>query len=297
VEIRQVRYFLAVAELRHFGRAAEQLRIVQPAVSQQIRGLEHEIGTQLFHRTTRTVELTAAGIAFLEHAREIVAAVERAGQAARQVHPRGRPLRVGTGSGLGDALSRVLERLSRGRPDLAVDLVRLPQRERLRQLAEGRLDAAITRGPAGPLPAGIERITVASEALIAALPASCTTPRRRTVRLGEIAPLPARVPDPTQNPVISEALSIAFRHAGTDIKRVPAGTDQDMLALIANGPPTWTVFYPRQADLLARQPARGVAFRRIVSPTVTITTSVMTRADSPEARVFAETFRTIDEAR
>ena len=177
MEIRQVRCFLAVAELRHFGRAAEQLHIVQPAVSQQIRRLELELGAQLFHRTTRTVELTPAGVAFLEPALEIAAAVDRASLAVRQVRSANSTLRVGTGSGLGDLLGLVLEESARRRPDLTIDLVRLPEQQRLRQLAEGKLDAAIVRGVVEPLPEGVERIAVLSEALMAALPTTSTTPR------------------------------------------------------------------------------------------------------------------------
>jgi DNA-binding transcriptional LysR family regulator len=256
VEIRQVRCFLAVAELRHFGRAAEQLHIVQPAVSQQIRRLEHELGGQLFRRTTRKVELTPAGVAFLDHAHEIVAAVDRASQAVRQMSSLNSTLRVGTGSGLGDLLTLVLEESSRRWPDLTIDLVRLPEQQRLRQLTEGKLAAAIIRGTLSPLPDGVERIPLISEALIAALPATHTTSRRRTVRLDELAAMPARLPERDQNPVLLDSLSAAYQRVGATLRSIPAGTDEDMLALIATGPPSWTVFYPHKAELLDRQSPR-----------------------------------------
>jgi DNA-binding transcriptional LysR family regulator len=291
VEIRQVRYFLAVAELKHFGRAAGQLHIVQPAVSQQIRRLEHELGVELFHRTTRAVELTPAGIAFLEHAREIVAAVERAGQAVHHARLSGPVLRIGTGSGLGDLIAEALEELARRQPDLTVELVRLPEQQRRRQLADGRLAAAIVRGAIGPLPDGVQCATVITEPLVAALPSGRTTPRRTTIRLGDLASMPARLPRRDQNAVLSDALIAACQRIGTPLRRIAGGTDEDMLALIATGPPSWTVFYPRKAEVLARQLPRGVAFRRIVSPPVTVTTSVITRTDSPEAQAFAASLR------
>jgi DNA-binding transcriptional LysR family regulator len=293
MEIRQVRYFLAVAELRHFGRAAEQLHIVQPAVSQQIRRLENELGTQFFHRTTRTVELTPAGEAFLEHAHEIADAVDRASQAMRQRHAASPTLRVGTSSGLGDLLGQVLEELARRAPELTVELVRLPEQQRLRQLAQGKLAAVIVRGANDPADDDLERIPILTEPLIAALPTSCTTLRRRTVRLDELVTMPARLPERDQNPVLIEALNAATQHIHRTLRPIPAGTDDDMLALIATGRPSWTVFYPRRAEQLARQSAHGVAFRRIVAPQVTVTTSLFLRRDHPDAQTFTKALRAI----
>jgi len=83
VSLAQIRYFVAVAEEGHVGRAAERLRIAQPPVSRQIRALEDEIGTPLFERTSRGMRLLPSGSAFLAHARAILDAVERASAAAR----------------------------------------------------------------------------------------------------------------------------------------------------------------------------------------------------------------------
>ena len=85
MELRHLRYFVAVAEQRHFGRAAELLHMAQPPLSQQIRQLEAELGVTLLTRTTRRVDLTAAGAAYLVRAREILAAVDAAGEEAARI--------------------------------------------------------------------------------------------------------------------------------------------------------------------------------------------------------------------
>ena len=78
MEFRHLIYFVAVAERLNFSRAAEELHVAQPAISQQIRALEHELGTRLFDRAGKRIALTEAGQAFLPHARRILAAVEAA---------------------------------------------------------------------------------------------------------------------------------------------------------------------------------------------------------------------------
>jgi DNA-binding transcriptional LysR family regulator len=171
VELRQREYFVAVAEELHFGRAAARLHIGQPAVSQQIRRLERELGVALFDRNPRTVVLTGAGRHFLPRARAVLGAVEQAQAAVeRYVAERHTVLRLGTSTGLGDHLDRLLDMLAVAEPRLTVELVSASTAERLDAVAKGKLDAAFIHNPDGS-PSELRMIPVWHDPLVAVLPA------------------------------------------------------------------------------------------------------------------------------
>jgi DNA-binding transcriptional LysR family regulator len=248
MELRQLHYFVTLAEELHFGRAAERLHIVQPAVSQQLRRLETELGVRLVDRSTRRVALTAAGQRFLPEARAVLAAADR----ARAAVAGPAPLRLGTSTGLGERLPRLLAELDR-----SVELVRVPAAARLRQVATGALDAALIRG--GAEEHGAVRLEpVWTDALLVALPAGHPHADAEAVALARLADLPLRLPARDANPPLADLVVGACRAAGFEPRRAPALDEQDMLAAIAAGPPTWTVYYAAQAELVA---APGVAFR------------------------------------
>src|SRR3954447_5158313 len=95
IDIRHLRYFLAVVEELHFGRAADRLHIAQPPLSQAIRKLETELGVQLFHRTSREVVVTEAGVVFAEEARKILVGFDVAVAEARHAGGANAVLRIG----------------------------------------------------------------------------------------------------------------------------------------------------------------------------------------------------------
>jgi DNA-binding transcriptional LysR family regulator len=138
VELRQLRYFVAVAEELHFGRAAGRLHIAAPSLSQQIKALEASVGVALFVRDRRHVELTSAGRLLLTDAREIIAL---AASAQRRLEGTSGPLRLGYVSWLPDEL------VASVRSDLRLDEWVMPSHIQIARVLDGGLDAAIAWAP------------------------------------------------------------------------------------------------------------------------------------------------------
>ena len=134
MELRQLRYFVAVAEELHFGRAAQRLHIAAPSLSQQIKALEHSVGAELFERDRRHVALTAAGRQLLPDAREMLAL---AAGAQRRIAGTTGPLRVGYVSWLPDQLVASIQ------SDVRIDEWVLPSHVQVGRVADGGLDASI----------------------------------------------------------------------------------------------------------------------------------------------------------
>jgi DNA-binding transcriptional LysR family regulator len=261
VELRQLHYFVVLAEELHFGRAAERLHIVQPAVSQQLRRLEAELGATLVARSTRRVALTDAGLRFLPEARAVLAAADRARASfARDAAPS--TVRLGTSTGVGARLPALLAQLRRRVPGASVELVRVPAGERLRRVADGTLDAALLRGTAGH--AGVQTVAVWTDPIAVALPSAHPLAAASTIEVAALAELPVRLPPRDANPALVDLVIGACRAAGFEPRLAPAMNDQDMLAAIATGPPTWTVYYAAQVAVLAG--IDGVAFRSPAEP-------------------------------
>jgi DNA-binding transcriptional LysR family regulator len=145
MELRHVRYFLAIAEERSFTRAAERLWIAQPGLSSQIRRLESELGVKLFARHTRGVDLTAAGEVFLQRARVVLAAAEAAASVGQDIQEgRVGSIRLGIDAVMGwSPASSLLEAFAQGSPAVDVAVVESQVGTLVRELRDGRLDAVL----------------------------------------------------------------------------------------------------------------------------------------------------------
>jgi DNA-binding transcriptional LysR family regulator len=187
VELRHLRYFRAVAEELHFGRAAERLHMAQPPLSQQIRQLEAELGVELFTRSTRRVELTEAGRAYLHRVTEILSAVDDAGQQAHRVAAgREGHLAIGcVGSATYSVLPQLVRALRQELPHVDVGVRgEMLAPAQIAALQAGEIGIALLRPPVEH--PDIRTSTVRRDQLIAALPAEHPLADRDRLRVGDL---------------------------------------------------------------------------------------------------------------
>jgi len=172
VELRHLRYFIAVAEELHFGRAAEQLGISQPPLSQQIQALEDELGARLFERTNRRVALSEVGRLFLPEARQVLAQLDQAVAVARRAQ-RGElgELRVGFTSSapFTSTIPRAVRAFRQSCPEVHLELRELNSRGVAAAVHERRLQVGMLR-PLAPLPEDLVAVELFAEPLVAVLP-------------------------------------------------------------------------------------------------------------------------------
>lgn len=190
IELRHLRYFVAVAEELHFGRAAERLHMAQPPLSQQIRQLESELGFQLFHRSRRKVELTEAGQVFLAECQQVLHQLEVAIQTGRQAS-RGEAgqLTIGfVGSAAYNVLPEILRYFRAQVPDVTLELKELTTDQQLARLHESRLDLGFVRPPIEDPTCQV--MTVLREPLVVALPAHHPLAYQAQVPLSALASEP-----------------------------------------------------------------------------------------------------------
>jgi DNA-binding transcriptional LysR family regulator len=238
MELRHLRYFLAVAQERNFSRAAERLNIAQPPLSRQIRQLEEEVGADLFDRTSRPLRLTDAGRMLHEHARQIVTAFDQMRTMVRRssATPTRRFIIGFVGSVIYGALPGVVRRFRAHLGEGAtITLTEMSTLDQVQALREGRIDAGFGRlrveEPA------VRRIVLQEEPLIAALAvdhplAGCGKP----LCLATLAELPLLLyPRPARPSYADQVLSVFRDHGLTPAVVQEVQELQTALGLVAAG--------------------------------------------------------------
>ena len=290
MELRHLRYFVAVGEEQHYGRAAARLRVAQPALSRQIQDLEREIGFQLFDRLPRGVRLNAAGRALLEDARLILQQVNeatiRAGRVARGLAG---TLRVGfteSASWHGVVPASFLQ-FRQGQPDAELQLSPLSSLDQVQAVRSGQLDAGyVFNMPRND--AELDQVQVASQTLVLAVPKRHPLTKSRSLRLRDLTDAAFVWFPRRQSPAYYDRLMQACSRGGLKAPRiVQEAMDQaTLLSLVACGLGVAFV-----SDATRWRCPKDVALRPVVDMHLPIAFSLVWRKDNASpllARFVAE---------
>jgi DNA-binding transcriptional LysR family regulator len=183
LDLRKLRYFVAVAEHLNFGRAAEDLHIAQPVLSRQIRALEQELKAGLFVRGPRGTELTAAGQVLLEDARRLLPAADAARRRVLDAAASRPTFTVGFAPGL--IVTDVVREFGRRRPELAVEVFRTSWYDQTTVIFDGQVDVGYLRRPFDPQGLGIEPLL--AEPRVVSLPVSHRLAGKESVSVTDLA--------------------------------------------------------------------------------------------------------------
>lgn len=284
MELRHLRYFIAVAEELHFSKAALRVGIAQPPFSQQIKALEREIGVSLLTRTKRSVQLTAAGNAFLTEARNALAHVTRATRSAQRA-ARGEIGRLAIGfvdSAVYGVFPRVLRHMRAKYPDLALTLLDMNSDEQLQALRTTRLDVGLIRPPLADI-TGLRLETIATEPLMVALPQDHRLARQSHIALSDLANEPfIFVPRRFGSGYYDHLMAVCTRGGFSPHVVQEAKAAQTMVSLVAGG--LGVSLVPTSLINLQR---RGVAYRPLQPPAPTTDLAMIWRQDDGSASLQA----------
>jgi DNA-binding transcriptional LysR family regulator len=262
MEFKQLRVFSAVAEDLHFGKAARHLGVSQSTVSDQVRALETHFGTELLSRTSRSVQLTAAGQALLDGSKRLLDELERVeNQVSAVAAGRQGTLRIGAvGPAMNYLVPHLLKELRRQSPDLEITIASLSTAVQLRQLSQGQIDLGFVRSVQHVRGVRLEKVL--EEPLTALLP---TTHRHASAEFLEIQDLDGedfvywpRISNPDLYDVL---IATCYRH-GCSPRRITESQDMaTQLALIASG-----LGVSVQPDSFRYAPRRDVVFVPLRGP-------------------------------
>ncbi|MFC0709346.1 LysR family transcriptional regulator [Azorhizophilus paspali] len=290
MELRHLRYFIAVAEELHFGRAAEQLGISQPPLSQQIQALEEELGVRLFERTNRRVVLSEVGRLFLPEARQVLAQLEQAVAVARRAQ-RGElgELKVGftCSASFTSSIPRAIRAFRQACPEVHLDLRELSSRGVAEAIHERRLQVGVLR-PLFPLPAELVALELFAEPLVVVLPVGHPLAGGRAdgVHLAELGEEPfVFFPRSFGTGLYDQLLGLA-RAAGFIPRIVQEASEaMTLIGLVATG--LGVTVLPAS---FSRMRVDGVVYRILLDPGASTAVWLVRRRDesSPLVRRFAE---------
>ncbi|AST79861.1 TPA: LysR family transcriptional regulator [Citrobacter freundii] len=237
IELRHLRYFVAVAEELHFGRAAARLNISQPPLSQQIQMLEQQVGARLLARTNRSVALTAAGKQFLADSRQILGLVNDAAARAERLHQgEAGELRIGFTSSAPfiRAVSDTLSLFRQQYPDMHLQTREMNTREQLAPLSEGALDLGLMRNT--QLPESLHHEVILHEPLMAMIPRMYPLAQKPVVTLAELAKEPFVFFDPhVGTGLYDDILGMMRRYQLSPVITQEVGEAMTIIGLVAAG--------------------------------------------------------------
>jgi DNA-binding transcriptional LysR family regulator len=287
LDLRKLRYFVAVAEGLHFGRAAERLYIAQSVLSRQIRRLERELGADLLVRSSRHVELTEAGRQLLEEARPLLAAADVASRRVRHAAQGVRPLTVGFF--IGDPISRLVRAFRSAHPGVTVDVVRIYWQDQPRALLDGRIDVALVHLPIDE--DGLTLVRLYRSGKVALLPASHPLAGRSEIRITDVAD-DAMVRHRGASPAWEAWHNVDPRPDG---RRAPPGPMignlEEKLEVVGTGQAI--SFVPGSVAAAVQMPSDVVAIPLVDIPPVEICLAWKVDRHSTTIAAFAETARTV----
>lgn len=284
MELRQMRYFVAVAEELHFGRAAERTHVAQPALSKQVRNLERELDVELFDRSERRVKLTDAGSAFLEKAYSVLEGVGEAERAAiRAARGEVGRLSVGfTGYTLYGVLPEAVRAFGTRFPGVGLNVQEGCTRTLTEGLLKGRFDVGLLHPPvAEEAEDALALEIVGSESLIAALPEDHPLSGQAEIPVAGLADDPFVVCPRNNGPRHHDAIVAACRAAGFGPRVVSeSGLPQTAVGLVAAGVGVSLVW-----ESMGNLKRPGVSYARLVGTTPRLVTAVARRRGNPSAIV------------
>ncbi|CAN7146329.1 LysR family transcriptional regulator [Pseudoduganella sp. LjRoot289] len=281
VELRQLRYFAAVAEELHFGKAAQRLHMTQPPLSQAIQALEELLGAPLFERNRRGVALTAAGAALLPEARRLLLQAQELPQLVQRAAAgeAGRLALAFVSSADYSVLPPFLRAYRAAFPQVQIALQEATSDLQLEDLLHGRIDAGLL---IPPLPERareeLDYLPVLREPLVLAAPAGLAALHgKRKVALAGLPALPLIVFPRAISPALYDAIFSVFRAAGItpDIGQ-EAIQMQTIVSLVSAG--MGIALVPQSVSNLKRP---GVEYRALLDPTPLVETGLAWRRDNP----------------